>query len=193
LNSAPPELTITCGSLVAMSDVELNSIQSISIETYRDALVFCDRPTPTTELQAKFSLQHALACVMVHQSPALEHFHEGVLSADLYRHWRDKIQVSCSESIEANYPQQFGAKVSLLFADGKQRRVQLLHAWGDPAWPLQNSDVINKAETLFAAAGLSSAEASAISEGVLKLNESENLQGLSQLLSAPQIRGRARE
>jgi len=179
--------------LAAMSDAELNSIQSISIETYRDALVFCDRPKPTTELQAKFSLQHALACVMVHQSPALEHFHESVLSTDLYRHWRDKIQVSCSESIEANYPQQFGAKVRLLFADGVQRRVQLLHAWGDPAWPLQNSDVIDKANTLFAAAGLSSAETSAISQCVLSLNESKDLHGLSQLLSAPQRQERARE
>lgn len=33
------------------------------VETFADALTFCDRPDPQTELQAKFSLQHAVAVV----------------------------------------------------------------------------------------------------------------------------------
>src|SRR5690606_34955687 len=35
------------------------AIKSIEIETYADAVTFCDKPDPKTETEAKFSLQHS--------------------------------------------------------------------------------------------------------------------------------------
>jgi hypothetical protein len=43
----------------------------IHVESYGDALTFCDRPEPRTSGEAKFSLQHAMAVVAVRGRPVL--------------------------------------------------------------------------------------------------------------------------
>jgi 2-methylcitrate dehydratase PrpD len=46
----------------------------IVVETYADAIAFCDNPNPKTPQQAKFSLQHALAIVATSGEPTLADF-----------------------------------------------------------------------------------------------------------------------
>ena len=46
----------------------------ILVETYADAIAFCDNPDPKTPSQAKFSLQHAVAVVATSGVPTLADF-----------------------------------------------------------------------------------------------------------------------
>jgi hypothetical protein len=57
-------------------------------------------------------------------------------------------------------------------------------ALGDPEWPLAMEDIINKAHTLFAAAGIPANPAGDVVEVVLNLCGQEDLSGLFCLLRA---------
>ncbi len=80
------------------------------VETYADALIFCDRPAPVTELEAKFSLQHALAVVADGRDAQPQDFTLSAISelADL----RAQVSVAEDTSITARYPAHFGARVN---------------------------------------------------------------------------------
>ncbi|WP_298308685.1 MmgE/PrpD family protein [uncultured Erythrobacter sp.] len=118
------------------------------VETYRDALTFCDRPEPTTELEAKFSLQHAVAVVVDGRQAKPEDFTEDAIAelADL----RAQVTVAEDPEITANYPTHFGARVN---------GFELKDTLGDPERPVSQNHIIDKMRTLADWGGLATAEA----------------------------------
>jgi 2-methylcitrate dehydratase PrpD len=124
----------------------------ITVESYADALAFCDRPDPTTPDEAKFSLQHAVAIVAMRGVPTLADFEPDAIAAlaDARMH----ITVREDPAITARYPDHFGATVR---ANGEHEA--LVDTLGDPERPLSRDGVIDKARALFAWGGLDSAEA----------------------------------
>jgi 2-methylcitrate dehydratase PrpD len=114
---------------------------SIRVETYADALAFCDRPDPKTPADAKFSLQHALAIVLDRGAPQLADFEPDAI-AELAA-LRDRIVVAESAECTARYPAHFGATVS-----SETGSVALIDTLGDPERPLSREGVIGKARQL---------------------------------------------
>ena len=119
----------------------------ILVETYRDALTFCDRPHPTTVLEAKFSLQHAAAVVATRGAPQLADFEPDAIAA--LAEARARVTVREDATITARYPQHFGARVT---AGG--RSVERIDTLGDPERPLGRDGVITKANSLMAWGGV---------------------------------------
>ncbi|MEP2735993.1 MAG: MmgE/PrpD family protein [Erythrobacter sp.] len=121
--------------------MELRSAGKLSapfkVETFADALIFCDRPNPATEHEAKFSIQHAVAVVADGRDAKPEDFTQDAIVAlsDL------RAQVSLSEdaSITARYPAHFGARVNGL---------ELTDTLGDPERPVDADRIIEKMQTL---------------------------------------------
>jgi 2-methylcitrate dehydratase PrpD len=122
----------------------------ILVESYRDALTFCDRPHPNTPLEAKFSLQHAVAVVTERGAPQLGDFEPDAIVA--LAEARARVEVREAAEITARYPSHFGAR---LVAGGQT--VELIDTLGDPERPLARDGVIAKARTLMAWGGLSEA------------------------------------
>jgi 2-methylcitrate dehydratase PrpD len=83
----------------------------VRIETYADAIRFCDRPHPVTELDAKFSIQHAVAVIADGGSAGPEDFTVEAIArlADQ----RAQVSVSEAEEFTRVYPQHFGARVTV--------------------------------------------------------------------------------
>ncbi len=125
----------------------------IEVETFADALMFCDRPDPKTPLQAKFSLQHAVAVVAMRGIPTLADFEPDALAA--LAEARQQVTVYERAAITARYPGHFGATVR---AGGDEEA--LTDTLGDPERPLSRGGVIDKARALFAWGGLAEAQAS---------------------------------
>jgi 2-methylcitrate dehydratase PrpD len=119
-----------------------------NVHTFRDALTFCDRPDPTTELEAKFSLQHAVAVVADGREAEPEDFTKEAIAAlaDL------RAQVTVVEGAEftARYPVHFGARVNGL---------ELVDTLGDPERPVSEERIIAKMHSLARRGGLPKAEA----------------------------------
>ncbi len=118
------------------------------VETYADALRFCDRPDPQTELDAKFSLQHAVAVIAAGREATPQDFTPQAIAelAEL----RAAVQVAECPAISARYPAHFGARLNGL---------ELVDTLGDPERPLDLAGLNAKLAMLVAWGGLPAAEA----------------------------------
>ena len=126
----------------------------ILVETYGDALRFCDRPHPVTAADAKFSLQHAVAVVATKGRPELADFEPGALPA--FAPARARVSVAVAADLDAAYPRHFGAQVA---AGGVTATVA--DALGDPENPVDAAGLVTKLRTLVEWGGLPAAEADA--------------------------------
>ncbi len=124
----------------------------IEVETFADALTFCDRPNPTTPYQAKFSIQHAVAVVALRGVPTLADFEPDAIAA--LAEARRLVAVREHTAITARYPAHFGATVR---AGGDEEA--LIDTLGDPERPLSRDGVIAKARALFEWGGVSREQA----------------------------------
>jgi 2-methylcitrate dehydratase PrpD len=148
---------------------EPESIDSVSVETYQAALDFCDCPHPATPGQARFSIQHALASILVHGRPRMRHYEPDALNHARVHNLRSRIQLSGCSRFNKAFPDHFGAAVRIRTRGGEQRVAAVADAWGDPEWPLSDTDLAAKAGDLFEHAGLETARAQRIIEQTLSL------------------------
>ncbi|HSJ78833.1 MAG TPA: MmgE/PrpD family protein [Erythrobacter sp.] len=118
------------------------------VETYADALTFCDRPDPATELEAKFSLQHAVAVVADGRKAEPEDFTLEAIAA--LAPLRARVTVAEDPAFTARYPAHFGARVNGL---------ELVDTLGDPERPVSEDHIIAKLHCLARWGGLSATAA----------------------------------
>ena len=118
------------------------------IETYGDALKFCDRPDPANDLEAKFSLQHSVAVVADGRDAKPEDFTQEAIVA--LAPLRAQVSVAEDPTITARYPAHFGARVN---------GFELVDTLGDPERPVAAERIVEKMHTLAQWGGLEAAEA----------------------------------
>lgn len=153
-----------------------------TVRTYRDALIFCDKPAPTDPLSAKFSLQHAVAVAMVRGKPALRDFEEETYANADIADLRRKIAVVEDEALTRAYPSRFGATIEASFAAGRIAVQETPDALGDPENPASEGIIIAKAKTLMEAGGLSNAAAARLCDTVLELSNGGDFKTFANLL-----------
>jgi 2-methylcitrate dehydratase PrpD len=127
------------------------------IETYADAIAFCDRPVPTTEAQAKFSLQHSIAVIAAGREATCADFTPAAIADPVIACLREQVTVEVAADSTARYPAHFGARVTS--AGGS---ITLVDTRGDPERPLDADGVITKARSLFAWGGVTNGEAAIV-------------------------------
>lgn len=131
------------------------------VETYADAIAFCDKPDPTSEQAAKFSLQHAVAVIAAGRNAAPADFTPDAI-ADLAP-LRAQVTVKEAPEISARYPAHFGARLN---------GMELVDTRGDPERPVSESDIISKMRMLADWGGLDTGEADRATELALIGNDS---------------------
>ena len=134
----------------------------IVVETYPDALKFCDRPEPKTVIEAKFSLQHSVAVSLLKGEPSLVDFDIDKVSNDVIE-LRNRISVRATDEFTKTYPEHYGAAVIL----GGNRYVAK-DAYGDPECPISKEAVIQKAVKLMRHAGLEADKAKRLADAALR-------------------------
>jgi 2-methylcitrate dehydratase PrpD len=122
------------------------------VESYADAIRFCDRPDPVTETDAKFSLQHAIAVIAAGRDATPADFTADAIAA--LAGLRAMATVAEAPAFTAAYPAHFGAR---LRAGGAE--VALPDTRGDPERPLHPEGQRAKLDTLVAWGGLPPGEA----------------------------------
>jgi 2-methylcitrate dehydratase PrpD len=118
------------------------------VETYADAITFCDNPDPKTEVEAKFSLQHAVAVIADGRNATPHDFTPEAIAA--LAPLRAQVTVAEAQEITARYPAHFGARVNGL---------ELVDCRGDPERPVGEADIIAKMHMLAEWGGLPAEEA----------------------------------
>lgn len=118
----------------------------ILIETYADAIKFCDNPNPQSVIAAKFSLQHSAAIALTSGVPTLADFKLDRIQelSDI----RSRITIAEGPDFNDVYPAHYGAAITV---DGK--RFVARDAFGDPENPMNEDQILEKMKTLFVHAG----------------------------------------
>jgi 2-methylcitrate dehydratase PrpD len=135
------------------------AIASVHVESYADALAFCDRPLPRSTVQAKFSLQHAVAVVLLDGPPPLAAFDPPALERADLAAMRARVTVAEAAAFTSAYPAHYGAAVTVTLADGSTLREAVPDALGDPENPLAEDAILGKARMLMESAGVTRADA----------------------------------
>lgn len=130
------------------------------VETYADALTFCDRPDPVTETDAKFSLQHAVAVIADGRDATPADFTPEAIAA--LAALRAQVTVSEAPEITARYPAHFGARLN---------GFELVDTRGDPERPVGEADIVAKMHMLAEWGGLPPGEADRAAHLALRGND----------------------
>lgn len=141
-------------ALSLRAETDWTSDAPMRVETYADALKFCDKETPRTVLEAKFSLQHAVAVTLLRGAPTLRDFAADALQQPEIVTVRQRVEVAAIDEFDAVYPARFGARVSI-----GDRSVTVPDALGDPEHPLSDAQIADKAGMLMRAGGVAVSDA----------------------------------
>lgn len=150
-------------------------ILSADVDTYQAALDICDRPVATSDYEAKFSLQHAVAAALT--LPRVDFDAFGARARSACAALALKVGVHAREPYRSAYPMAWGAEVRVRLADGTELAARRDNAKGDPEAPLSRADMIAKARMLLAHGGVADPER--IVEGVLGLASDDALPDLA--------------
>ena len=160
-----------------------DEIAQVRILTYGDARRFCDRPHPRDTLEAKFSLQHAVALVLADGEPTLDGFELASIERADLRDLRDRCAVAISGPHDSRYPRHYGTSVEIILESGATIAAEVPDALGDPENPLSDDRILMKAMLLMASAGVPERVAARIAEAVLTLPFGPDLTTLSAALA----------
>ncbi len=133
----------------------IREIERIDVTTYAAAIDFCDNREPTTSGEARFSIQHALAGILLLGRPQLAHYQVERLADPSLNALRKRVRLAVDPAYDQAFPAHFGAGVEVQLTDGARLTAAVDDAWGDPERPLQDGDLAAKAGDLLEFAGLS--------------------------------------
>jgi len=142
------------------------------VRTYSDALKFCDNPAPENTLSAKFSLQHSVAAALHWGAPDLSHFEGQAINDPEVKRLRRRVQVEEADTFTQSYPARFGTAVEMIFPDGRRATVSAPDALGDPENPAPDKLLLDKAQTLMRAAGVTDGLSQSLRDAVIGMDAS---------------------
>ena len=145
------------------------AVGQIAIETYDAALALCDRVRPTSEYEAKFSLQYCVATAVRSGRVDLKAF--GEEERGVYEGNPPEVRVSAVPEFREAYPDRWGARVMVELEGGERVSASRQACLGDPEAPLSAERMGEKALGLLVHGGMSPDEARAFAESVRELPE----------------------
>ena len=141
----------------SLNGENIETIETIELGVTQAALDVCDKPTPETLYDAKFSLQHCVSIAILFGQFGFDSFEYE--ARQQVSGLAKKFSLKCNEEYEKAYPDSWGAEVKVKFINGKELSVRRKHAKGDPEAQLSSKEMRKKAELLFRYGGVSDVEA----------------------------------
>jgi 2-methylcitrate dehydratase PrpD len=106
----------------------------------------------TSTVDAQFSMPFGAALVLRRGRSSLADFTGAARLAPELQPWLDITEVHTSSELDAAYPAQWGAEVTLTFASGETTRLHTAAFRGSPGWPAGREELADKAAGLIGAA-----------------------------------------
>lgn len=119
-------------------------VRSITVSSYRAAKDVCDRPAPRTAPEARFSMQYAIANMLLHGGVRLDAFSDERLADGEIRQIMNLVHVTVDADCEAAFPSQRSAKVTVQLNDGRSLERFQPTRKGDPDAPLSDVELSEK-------------------------------------------------
>ena len=130
-------------ALQARMGVAANDIERVHVGTYKAALEVAGHEQPRTPAQARFSLKYVVATALTHGSVRLAAFEPARIEDRFTRSIMEKISVSIDQELDAAFPQQRAARVSITARGRSEEHLQPTRI-GDPDAPLSDAQLGEK-------------------------------------------------
>lgn len=135
-------------ALQATVPITPEAIESIHIEGYGATYSMCNRPTPSTAQEARFSIQYCIAAFLVLGKVRLQAFEPPILEDDRIRALMPKVSVAERADIAALYPRQRMANIIVTTVDGNTYQHLQETRKGDPEDPMSDAELFEKYQEL---------------------------------------------
>jgi 2-methylcitrate dehydratase PrpD len=119
-------------------------IKSVKIGTYRAGLEVAHYEEPRTPAEGRFSLKYVVATALTHGSVRLAAFEDQRLQDQTTRALMKKVTVALDPQLDAAFPAQRAARVSIQLANGKSEEFLQPTRKGDPDLPLSDQELEEK-------------------------------------------------
>lgn len=144
--STHPAITMAL-RLVKEEGVTADQVAAIEILAHKRRLPHTDNPNPTTPLQAKFSIQYAVARALADGAVKIKDFEGDAIMDERVRRLLPLIKTGPHPDMPEDSPKQFGSEVIVTMKDGRRlsRRVDHLVCRGGD-YPMTSDELFEKFE-----------------------------------------------
>jgi 2-methylcitrate dehydratase PrpD len=131
------------GALAVQSQlgVAARDIERVRVGTYRAGLEVAHYEDPHTPAEARFSLKYVVASALAHGSVRLAAFERPRLEDALTREVMRRVDVAIDSELDATFPGQRAARVSIVARDGRRAEHLQPTRKGDPDAPLSDPEL----------------------------------------------------
>ncbi|MEK9774751.1 MAG: MmgE/PrpD family protein [Quisquiliibacterium sp.] len=124
--------------------VNAGQVARVQVGTYRPALEVAGIEEPSTPAEARFSLKYVVATALRHGSVRLAAFEPALMGDPGTRELMQRIDLTVDPELDAGFPAQRGARVSMQTTDGRADTYLQPARKGDPELPLTDADLDEK-------------------------------------------------
>jgi 2-methylcitrate dehydratase PrpD len=156
-------------------------IADVRIETYQAALALCDNAAPSSEYEAKFSLQHCAAAALTDGSVTLRSFDGAARTR--FAALAARTTAASAAAFDAAYPDRWGARVTVRTTGDETLTAERPECKGDPKHAVTPQELRAKAALLLQHGTFGRERAASLIEAVLALPDGGALPDVAQLVS----------
>lgn len=131
-------------ALRAKMGLAAKDIRLVRVGTYKAALDVAGYDDPRTAAEGRFSLRYVVASALVHGSVRLAAFEPARLKDPATRDLMRRVEVVVDPQLDAAFPAQRAARVTILSADGRREEYLQPTRIGDPDSPLSDAQLEGK-------------------------------------------------
>jgi 2-methylcitrate dehydratase PrpD len=134
------------GSLALQAEMGIAAadIEKIHISTYKAALDVAGYEMPATPAEGRFSVKYTVATALTHGSVRLAAFEPDRLADPQTRALMKKIELTVDPELDAAFPGQRAARITIETRDGRRGRYLQPTRKGDPEAPLTDAELEQK-------------------------------------------------
>ncbi|MBO9355400.1 MmgE/PrpD family protein [Bordetella petrii] len=130
---------------VAGQGVAAQAIAEVVLHVHPLVVELTGKPSPTTGLEAKFSVFHCAAATLIDGASRHSHFSEACVADPRMAALRDRVRVQVQEGMRPDE-----ARVVVILRDGTRREAYVAHALGSIQRPMSEDDLSEKFRALAA-------------------------------------------
>lgn len=130
--------------LILTNDIRPEDVEAVTVGTNRNmpnALIY---PRPTTDLEAKFSMEFCMAILLLERRAGLSEFTDEVVQCEDVRAMVDRVRLEVDPEAESAGYDQMASIVRIAMKDGRRFEGRCSHARGNPSNPMTDDELTEK-------------------------------------------------
>jgi 2-methylcitrate dehydratase PrpD len=164
--------------LVLEHHVRPEQVRSVRVGTNRHMPNALIHHRPTTELQAKFSMEFCMAILLLERRAGLPEFTDEVVNRPDVQRMIERVDFTVDEAADEGGFHEMTSLITVELEDGRVFRARAEFAKGSPTNPMSDDELIDKFSACLAWGGIPAALGRDVAARILALEEEPNLRPL---------------